>query len=97
MGGRSLNGGKNIGNRSQTNLLKTVQDFVTYNLNNGFRTSKVTNAEIIGDIDANGMANVKVSHEDHIRILLGYDPETGREEVEYDTEYHTSTLRIKVR
>lgn len=97
MGGRGNFGSRNTGSTSQSNLLKTVQDYVTHNLNNSYRTSIVTDAEIVGEVDKDGMANVKVSYEDHVTIAVGYDQETGQMEYERDTEYHTNTFRMKVR
>lgn len=92
MGGRGNSGSRN----TDSTLLKTVQDWVTHHLTNGVRTSIVTDAEIISKVDKNGEADVRVSYEDSVRVLVGYDSETNQAQYDYETEYHTNTFRLKV-
>ena len=42
-------------------------------------------------------ADVTYSYDANLRIVTCIDPETGREEVEYNSEYRTATRRLKIR
>lgn len=94
MGGRGNAGTRNTGNDT---VLKAAQSYVQNHLRSGNQFATATKAEIVGKVDENGMADVRVEYETRVRVAIGYDAELQRMEYEDDTEYHTDTFRMRVR
>ena len=72
MGGRSTGGARNsAGSLSKAEVLKIADNYLTYNMQTGTQSTKATAAEIVSDIDENGMANVKIEYETRNKVMVG--------------------------
>ncbi len=76
---------------------KNADDFIRHNLSTWEESATFESARVVGPVDENGMAEVEVSYETRVRIQTGWDEELQRPEYEYDTEYHKSRIKIKVK
>ena len=97
MGATGNSGARNSRTVENSEVLQRAQDYVSHRLGTNEYSAKVISAEVVSEIDRDGIADVKVEYEVGVRIPIGIDPETGRMEIETDTEYRTGTFAMKVR
>lgn len=96
-GAGGARGGGGGGRAKQSDVNNAAQEYVQNHLNQGETFGTVESAKVVSPIDANGYADVKIETRKSVQITLGIDPETGRMEYDYDTEYQRFTTRLKVR
>lgn len=77
------------------NVEMQVDDYLNHHLEENEESRSVDSFEIIQNPTNSGMADVDVNYSSDIRIPFT-DNETGETYYEYDTEYHTTTLQLKV-
>lgn len=94
---RKGSSGMGAGGVSQSDVDKAAREFLTYNLTNGSQYAKFESAKIVSDIGDDGRAAVEIKYETQNRVLVGFDTETGTEEWDTESSYHTNTFKIKVR
>ena len=111
-GGRGGAGGKRTGNSGKFNasaivnspdfvgdrsLREQANDFLRHHLGENESYADVESYEIISNPGNGYMGDVEVEYSVDVRIPVGRDPETGREEYETDTEYRKTTLQLRLR
>ena len=65
----------------RTALMSAARDYMNYNLDPGMESARVLN---VTDLRT---GKVRIDYSAEMRVPVGRDPETGREEYEYETEY----------
>lgn len=89
-------GGNTERGYNESTVQYNAYDFERYHMSSN--QTSVSNVQIQKVENIKGdEADVTYSYDANLRIVTGIDPETGREEVEYDTEYRTATNRLKIR
>ncbi len=98
VGAQRIGGGSNLGvSPTVVNRLTTeAYNYERYHMSGSQTSVSNINIESIGQVNEDGMADVTYSYDANVRIPVGVDPETGRLEIEYDTETRRNTNRFFV-
>ena len=96
-GGGSGRGGKSGKAGGGADLKRQASDYLNYHLGSGETDASVEKVTPIGKPDKEGYQEAKVEYSVRVRYSVGQDYETGIEQYETDTEYRSTTVRLKVK